>query len=397
MICRNPVLPMLVLSVLALTAAAQEPPAPRVIDLKASDGATLKATYFAAARPGPGVLLLHQCNRQRKVWDDLGRELAAAGINVLTMDLRGFGESEGKRFDELTPQENAKAQTEKWPGDIDTAFQYLVSERGVKPDVIGVGGASCGVNNSIQTTRRHPAEVKSLVLLSGGTDMAGRRFLHQTSHLPALFSVADDDEFRPTVEIMPWLFYVSSNAGKKYVHYATGGHGADMFAVHPELRGVIVDWFVTTLIKTPGRAPADKSGWPASPPSQILSEIETPGGTGKVSRKLAAARRNNPKAVIFPESVVNFMGYEHLQAGDIKGALEILKLNATAYPESPNVYDSLSDAYLADGEKELARQNASKALELLGSDATDPESRRDAIRASARQKLDRLGEKQLIR
>ena len=39
--------------------------AERVVDLTAGDGTKLKATYFAAAKPGPGVLLLHQCNRQR--------------------------------------------------------------------------------------------------------------------------------------------------------------------------------------------------------------------------------------------------------------------------------------------------------------------------------------------
>jgi hypothetical protein len=32
-------------------------PLPRVVELKASDGTPLKATYFAAAKPGPGVLL----------------------------------------------------------------------------------------------------------------------------------------------------------------------------------------------------------------------------------------------------------------------------------------------------------------------------------------------------
>jgi Flp pilus assembly protein TadD len=88
------------------------------------------------------------------------------------------------------------------------------------------------------------------------------------------------------------------------------------------------------------------------------------------------------------------MGYEHLQAGDIKNAVEILKLNATAFPDSPNVYDSLSDAYLADGQKDLARQNAKKAPELLASDTTDPEPRRNAIRDSAQQKLKQLSESQ---
>ncbi len=394
MICHRLVLLLLVTSLLILGAKTQQAPAARVIDLKASDGTILKATYFAAAKSGPGVLLLHQCNRQRKVWDDLAGQLATAGINVLTFDLRGFGESGGSPFDKLTPQEGAQVEAEKWPGDIDTAFQYLVSQQGITRDVIGVGGASCGVNNSIQTARRHPGEVKSLVLLSGGTNLAGRKFLRQESQLPALFAMADDDEFRPTVEVVPWLFSVSSNPGKKFVHYTTGGHGADMFAVHPELRGVIVDWYVTTLITTPGRAPANKSNESASQSAQILDQIEMPGGVEQVARKLAEARRSDPKAVIFPETIVNLMGYEHLQAGDIKNAVEIMKLNVTAFPESPNAYDSLSDAYLADGQKELARQNAKKALELLTLDTTDQQARRDAIRDNAQLKLKQLGEGQ---
>src|SRR5271169_5712734 len=95
------VLLLLVVFPLTLGATAQQVPEPRVIDLKASDGTILKATYFAAAKSGPGVLLLHQCNRQRKVWDDLGGQLATAGIVFFTFDLRGFGESGGSPFAKL--------------------------------------------------------------------------------------------------------------------------------------------------------------------------------------------------------------------------------------------------------------------------------------------------------
>ncbi len=112
----------------ALACTAKETPAARVMDLTAPDGANLKATYFSAGKPGPGVLLLHQCNRQRKVWDGLAQQLATAGINVLTLDLRGFGESAGIRLDKATPQQNAE-QTAKWPSDIDAAFAYLKSQR----------------------------------------------------------------------------------------------------------------------------------------------------------------------------------------------------------------------------------------------------------------------------
>lgn len=167
-----------------------------------------------------------------------------------------------------------------------------------------------------------------------------------------------------------------------------------MFAVHPELRNVIADWYVTTLIKMPGKAPADKSSEPPSQSAQMLSEIDLPGGAEKAARKLAEARRSDPKAVIFPEAIVNLMGYEHLQAGDTEYALEIMRLNVTAFPESPNAYDSLADAYLADGQKELARQNARKVIELLANDTTDPQARRDRIRDNAQLKLKQLGEAQ---
>lgn len=144
---------------LGLTCAAAEPQAPKVSDLTAADGIKLKVSFFAAPKPGPGVLLLHQCNRQRKIWDGLALQLVAAGINVLTLDLRGFGESGGDPLAKLTPQQ-AQVEQAKWPSDIDVAFQFLQAQSGVQKDVIGVGGASCGVNNSVQTARRH-REVKS--------------------------------------------------------------------------------------------------------------------------------------------------------------------------------------------------------------------------------------------
>jgi dienelactone hydrolase len=366
--------------------------AQRIVDLTAADGTKLKASYFAAAKPGPGVLLLHQCNiRGRKLWDSLAQQLAAAGINVLTLDYRGYGESGGDPFDKLPPQEMAQIQKEKWPSDFDTAFQYLVSQPGVTPDMIGVGGASCGVDNSVQLARRH-AEVRSLVLLSGVTDLKGRQFLRNSARVPVFFSVADDDEF-PTIPLaMEWLYSLTSNPGKTFALYAKGGHGVNIFAAHPELRGIIADWYVTTLIKTPGRAPTTANA-PAIPAeAHILDQIDQPGGAAKVGQLLEEARQHDPKATLFSEATVNFVGYDHIQSGDTKGAVEIMKLNLAAYPNSPNVYDSLGDAYLANGQKDLARQNARKAVDLLSSDTTDNEQIRNAIRDSAEQKLKLLGD-----
>jgi dienelactone hydrolase len=374
---------------------AQQPPAPRVVDLTALDGMKLKATYFAAAKPAPGVLLLHQCNRQRKVWDDLAARLAASGLNVLTVDYRGFGESGGTPFDKLTNDERAKFVAEKLPLDVETAFQYLSVQPGVTRGIIGVGGASCGVNQSVQVARRHP-EVKSLVLLSGDTNPDGRQFLRNSPNLPIFISAADDDANGLVVEFMKWLFSISLDPADKFQRYANGGHGVEMFAAHEELPGMIVEWFGTTLRPGPS-APSTKSTAPqprdAKPREpNILELIDQPGGAAKIAKQLAEARQNDPQARLFSEAIVNQLGYEHIQSGDAKGAVEIMKLNVAAFPNSANAYDSLSDAYLADGQKDLALQNAKKALELLPTDKTLSDAFRDGLKANVEQKLKQLSD-----
>jgi dienelactone hydrolase len=370
-----------------LPAAAEQKaaaPAPRVETLKTSDGIDLKISFFAAANPGPGVLLLHQCNQQRKMWDGVASQLAAAGINVLTLDFRGFGESGGPRFDPLKPQDAAKLQ-QKFPDDVDLAMAYLVTHPGVT-HVIGAGGASCGVNEAIQLARRH-TEVKSLVLLSGNTDRAGREFLRTATGLPIFFGVADDDNEGRVTAFMQWLDGIAPNPGNHFARFQTGGHGIEMINAHPEFAGAIVDWFVTTLLKTPGQAPPGAKRAMSASQISILEEIDTPGGAAKAAKALSNARAKDANAEIFPELLVNLLGYEHLTGNDAKGAIEIMKLNVAAYPKSANAYDSLADAYLADGQKDLARQNAQKSIDLLPADATLSDQRRKAVRESAEQKL----------
>jgi dienelactone hydrolase len=370
------------------TCVAVPLPAPRMVELTAGDGTVLKATYFASDKPGPAVLLLHQCDAQRKLWDVFGERMAASGISVLTLDYRGFGESGGARYDKMTDQERRKVVTDLWPGDIELAYAYLLRQPEVQHDKIGAGGASCGVDNSIQLARRH-AEVKSLLLLSGPTNRDGRLFL-VSSKLPIFTAVANDDKYAGTVETMQWLYGASSNPASRFARFPSGGHGAEMFAANTELPGIITEWFDATLRGHPETAPKTQGTGMDPHDFATLEQIDRPGGASEVISAFAIAREHDPKAVLFSEVFVNQLGYEHLQFGDTKGAVEIMKLNTVAYPDSPNAYDSLSDAYLADGQKELALQIAKRALERLAKDRTDPEARRNAIRDSAEQKLKQL-------
>ena len=131
------------------------------------------------------------------------------------------------------------------------------------------------------------------------------------------------------------------------------------------------------------------------PQSSINSELARRSRPGHAATE--EARRRDPKAQLFPEISVSIMGHDHLRAGEPKLAVEILKLVLLAYPDSADAHDNLADVYLADGQKDLARQNAEKALALLDSHTapasswSDTEERRKLIRDSAQQNLKQLG------
>jgi CubicO group peptidase (beta-lactamase class C family) len=66
----------------------------------------------------------------------------------------------------------------------------------------------------------------------------------------------------------------------------------------------------------------------------------------------------------FSEGELNRLGYQLLQGGKRDEAIQIFKLNVEAYPQAFNTYDSLGEAYMVAGNKELAIANYKKSLEL---------------------------------
>lgn len=75
----------------------------------------------------------------------------------------------------------------------------------------------------------------------------------------------------------------------------------------------------------------------------------------KISRKLRG----------FSEPDINRLGYKFLYFwGRPEAAVSVFLLNARLYPESGNVYDSLGEAYLVSGDRELAVKNYQKSLKL---------------------------------
>ncbi len=66
----------------------------------------------------------------------------------------------------------------------------------------------------------------------------------------------------------------------------------------------------------------------------------------------------------FSEREINTLGYMLMRDNKLEEAIEIFKLNAAEHPKAWNVYDSLGEAYMNHGEKDLAIQNYQKSLKL---------------------------------
>lgn len=75
-------------------------------------------------------------------------------------------------------------------------------------------------------------------------------------------------------------------------------------------------------------------------------------------------KAQKPSEYDFGEMELNTLGYQLLQMKKVGESIEIFKLNVEAYPQAFNTYDSLGEAYMVHGDKELAIANYKKSLEL---------------------------------
>ena len=64
------------------------------------------------------------------------------------------------------------------------------------------------------------------------------------------------------------------------------------------------------------------------------------------------------------EQSINNLGYTLLRLKRIDDAVEIFKLNVYEYPESFNVYDSLGESYMVNGDTTLAIEYYEKSIEI---------------------------------
>jgi glyoxylase-like metal-dependent hydrolase (beta-lactamase superfamily II) len=93
---------------------------------------------------------------------------------------------------------------------------------------------------------------------------------------------------------------------------------------------------------------------------RVISQAGTVGAAEKY-REMKSAPRDK---FYFDENEMNRLGYRLLGQDKTAVAIEVFKMNVELYPDSWNVYDSLGEGYMNDGQRELAIKNFEKSLKL---------------------------------
>jgi len=75
-------------------------------------------------------------------------------------------------------------------------------------------------------------------------------------------------------------------------------------------------------------------------------------------------RQESPAGYAYGVDELNNLGYYLLNRRQLDDAIEVFQLNIEAYPDDANAYDSMGEAYMMRGDKELSIMHYEKSLEL---------------------------------
>ena len=106
------------------------------------------------------------------------------------------------------------------------------------------------------------------------------------------------------------------------------------------------------------------SGQPRRSIAKPLTHTIMESGIEAAIEQFHALKKDQPDSYDFGENQLNLLGYQLLWREMTGAAIEVHKLNTQTYPDSANPYDSLGEAYMANGDRELAIQSYEKALEV---------------------------------
>ena len=241
--------------------------------------------------------------------------------------------------DKFKPKEpNAAASLHTTARDYAIFLDALLNRKGLRPQTLHeMEKPQIAVNpECTNCTDRTPDELSKSVFWGLGIG------IQQTADGESLWHWGDNGNFKCYMVIYPkqkvgLVYFANSENGlsvaSELIRSALGGD-------QPALRWVKYDAYDSAAIR-------------------FAKAVREQGAAKAVAQFRPALLRGDVS-----EDSINSAGYRLLSQKKTSDAILIFQLNVELYPKSPNVYDSLGEAFMDNNEKEQAIQNYKKSLEL---------------------------------
>jgi len=345
--------------------------------------------FYESGGNGENIVLLHDGMVSHEIWD-YQFPLLAKYYRVTRYDRRGYGKSS----DPQAPY-----------SDVEDLYRLFIKLGIEKATIFGM---SSGGGCAIDFTLKYPEKVNALVLVGAVVGGYGytSHMTYRGGHLKNPALMADPHNAAEYyVWKDPYEIYEGNEAARQKValilesnlhrpfnrKYYTppdriaarflseikvpclvlvGEHdipdvhahaGVISFGINESKREIILNSGHLIPVEQPEEF--NKSAFSFLRRNEFFALLNTE-GADQAAQYFKKIFNTEPRVPMFGEAELNQTGYQYLQAGQVREAIELFRLNAVAYPDSWNVYDSLGEALLKDGQRDLAIKNYERSLEL---------------------------------
>jgi len=224
----------------------------RVVRLTTADDVGVIATYYPVERDhAPGVVLLHDLNKDRSEWNDFASLLQRNGLAAFAIDFRGHGESTRK----LTAAGPVELKIKDFTGrdlqdmllDVEAAVDWLQTQPEIDKTRIVIIGAGLGANLALRYAAINE-DLAGVAALSPAVNNHGIRtddVIRQTGSMPVHIFVSTGDTF--AFESSKRLIEIRKESGvgvpNRELTTCTGDlYGVSMFKGVKDLSQVVLTW-----------------------------------------------------------------------------------------------------------------------------------------------------------
>jgi alpha-beta hydrolase superfamily lysophospholipase len=184
-----------------------------MVRFETADGVTVAGHLYSGGGPRRKVVVLaHEFPTSQKAWTTFARELATKGVDALTFDFRGYGETGGSK------------DTAKIDRDLESAVRFIRSRDYAQ---VYVFGASMGGTAALKVAAR--LDLAGVATLSAPTDFQGLDAKTDVKSVtePKLFLAAKGDDGAPAA-----VDYFAQNApGTETTQILEGSaHGTELLS-----------------------------------------------------------------------------------------------------------------------------------------------------------------------